>query len=241
MSAKRILSILIAGDVHGFFSGLQEAIAHWSPDLVLQCGDFGYRPDLDMFPPERGFRDKQGRLVPVHFCDGNHDDYKSLRRLANAKLKACEIAPGVFYQPRGSILEFPGGFTILFAGGAAGVDKDAQTRRNASFPAEILSKEDFAVFPGLPSVDMVISHAAPACAVLPPALFSTDCPDPSRAVLDRVLRRYQPGLWFCGHYHLPFSGGLDRCIFRALDCAVDEWDKPQQAGLMLFKGIPIQV
>ena len=128
------LHILIAGDVHGFFSGLQAAIARHAPDLVLQCGDFGYLPRLDMFPPERGFRDKKGRLVPVHFCDGNHDDCKSLRRLAGGKMKACEIAPGIFYQPRGSILELPGGTTVLFAGGAASVEKPVQIRPNACLP-----------------------------------------------------------------------------------------------------------
>ena len=232
---QRTLSILIAGDVHGFFAGFQDASARHAPDLVLQCGDFGYRPDLDMFPPERGFRDKQGRIVPVHFCDGNHDDCKSLRRLVGAKLKACEIAPGVFYQPRGSVLELPGGFTILFAGGAANVDKVARTGHNGRLPEEILSEKDFAAFPDLPSVDMVISHAAPACVALPPGLIAPDCPDPSRAVLDRVLRRYKPRLWFCGHYHQRLSAELSGCAFHALDCAVDEWDKAQQAGLMLFK------
>ena len=48
-------------------------------------------------------------------------------------------------------------------------------------------------------------------------------------------RRYNPGLWFCGHYHLPFSADLDACAFRALDCAVDEWDQAQQAGLALLE------
>ena len=230
----RSLRILIAGDVHGFFDGFQEAVAHCSPDIVLQCGDFGYLPRLDMFPPEQGFRDKKGRLVPVHFCDGNHDDCKSLRKLAGAKRRACEIARGVFYQPRGSTLELPGLGTILFSGGAAGVDKAARTRRGGRFPEEILTEAEVAVFPDLSSVDMVISHAAPACAALPPALIAPDCPDPSRTALDEVLRRYQPRLWFCGHYHLPFSAELDGCAFRALDCAVDEWDRPQQAGLALF-------
>jgi len=37
----KLLSILIVGDVHGFFSGFQVAIAYYVPDLALQCGDFG--------------------------------------------------------------------------------------------------------------------------------------------------------------------------------------------------------
>ena len=231
----RTLRILIAGDVHGFFSGFQKAIAQFSPDLALQCGDFGYVPSLDMFPPEQGFRDKKDRLVPVHFCDGNHDDCTSLRRLAGAKMSAREIAPGVFYQPRGSIIELSGGLTILFAGGAASVEKAARANRNGRLPEELLTEDDFTAFPDLPAVHMVISHAAPACVELPPPLDAPDCQDPSRSVLDMVLHRYKPKLWFCGHYHLPFSAELNGCTFRALDCAVDEWDTAQQTGLALFK------
>jgi hypothetical protein len=179
------LRILIAGDVHGFFSGLQEAVVACSPDLALQCGDFGWLPRLDMFPPEQGFRDKRGRLVPVHFCDGNHDDCKSLRRLAGAKRKACKVAPGVFYQPRGAVLELPGGFTILFAGGASNADKDLRAGRNGTFPAEVLTEGDIASFPEALHMDMVVSHAAPACVAVPsPPIVPSAFPDPSRAALD---------------------------------------------------------
>lgn len=229
------LKILIAGDVHGFFQGFLAAIAHTSPDLVLQCGDFGYLPRLDLFPPERGFRNKNGRLVPVHFCDGNHDDCIDLRKLAAKKLKNREIAPAVFYQPRGSVLELPGWFNILFAGGAANIEKDTSRSQGGRLPEEVLSENDFAEFPDCFSVNMVISHAAPACVALPPSLNAQTCADPSRAVLDMVLHRYKPRLWFCGHYHLPFSAKLGECDFRCLDSAVDEWDKPQQAGLALLK------
>jgi hypothetical protein len=81
---------------------------------------------------------------------------------------------------------------------------------------------------------MVISHAAPACVQLPPALNEL-ASDPSRAALDWVLLRYKPRWWFCGHYHLPFGANPDACAFRALDCAVDEWDRAQQAGLALLR------
>jgi len=132
-----------------------------------------------------------------------------------------EVGREVYYQPRGSTITLPNGRIVLFAGGAYSVDKDQRTPGTDWFPEEILTEDDFASFPDIPSVYMVISHAAPMSATLPPGLFPTKYPDPSRRVLDKVLRRYQPKRWYCGHYHVPFSEKLGECEFRALDCGHD--------------------
>lgn len=235
MSAMRTFRILIAGDVHGCFSGFQELIIMTSPALALQCGDFGYWPRQGMRLPDKGFRDAQGRLVPVRFCDGNHENHPELRKLVGSGLTSCEIAPGIFYQPRGSTLELPDGRTVLFAGGADSVDKDARVEGIDWFPEELLTDADFERFPDLPSVHMVISHTAPACMKLPPQLDGEQNPDSSRAVLDRVLERYKPRVWFCARYHLPFDRMLGHCNFHALDCAVGTWNRPQSKGAALLE------
>lgn len=206
--------ILIAGDVHGAFSILNAAVAEYSPLMVLQCGDFGYWPD-DMNLPKGGFTNASGVPVPVHFCDGNHEHHARLQVIVKHEWPPYRIGRGVVYQARGSILTLPDGRVALFAGGAGSIDKGERTLGHDWFREELLTEVDFAKFPDT-RVDIVISHAAPLSADLPPPLRADLYPDPSRAVLQKVLERYKPELWFCAHYHVPFSQRLGSCAFQAL-------------------------
>lgn len=211
MNAKRIL---IAGDVHGSFSILNAAVSEHSPLMVLQCGDFGYWPD-DMHLPRDGFRDAFGSQVPVHFCDGNHENWAALETLVKYGYQPHYVGPGVIYQERGSTLTLPDGRVALFAGGADSIDKHTRTKGHDWFPGEVLTDADFAKFPDT-RVDIVISHAAPSSVTLPAPLREDILYDPSRAVLQKVLERYKPALWFGAHYHVPFSQHLGDCEFRSL-------------------------
>jgi len=163
--------IVIAGDIHGCFRALDQAIKYFEPDLVLQCGDFGIWPWTDMDKIAEGFRTTDGRVVPAHFCDGNHEHHQTLRMFRECTSPPFEVGREVFYQPRGSTITLPNGRIVLFAGGAYSVDKDQRTPGTDWFPEEILTEDDFASFPNIPSVYMVISHAAPMSAALPPDLF----------------------------------------------------------------------
>jgi hypothetical protein len=51
----------------------------------------------------------------------------------------------------------------------------------------------------------------------------SDFYDPSRAVLEAVLRRYRPKQWLCGHYHFYMKQKLlgGECDFVALDCVTE--------------------
>ena len=75
MSEQRIL---VVGDVHGEFGKLNALINVKKPDLILQCGDFGYWPkwSLRHVTPIDKVKTKVAKLL---FCDGNHDDHWSLR------------------------------------------------------------------------------------------------------------------------------------------------------------------
>lgn len=210
--------ILVVGDTHGCFAALQEAVLLYSPSMVLQCGDFGYSPKQGNPLPKQGFRDASGKLVPVHFCDGNHDDHAWLRSLRHSRPAPCLVAPGVFYQPRGSTITLPDGRTVLFAGGAASIDKAVPGNGADGLSQEVLIKEELGdAFLSTAHVDIVISHAAPSSVALPQGL-DAEFYDPSRTVLEKILQCYTPSYWFCGHYHTQFSRRLGTCKFTALDC-----------------------
>lgn len=208
--------VIVIGDVHGDFFSLRDCINRHRPSLVLQVGDFG---NLHQGFPKKGLP-KSGFLVdddvvPVHFCDGNHENHPALaHRRANGTV---ELAPGVFYQPRGSTIPLPDGRVILFAGGAASIDKDRRTPGKDWFPEEILTMAEVALFPDI-SVDIVISHAAPESVALPETLNGSFY-DPSREALELVRLKYTPSLWYCGHYHVPFRHQLGACRFTALNQA----------------------
>lgn len=210
--------ILIIGDIHGYFTVLDAFIKRLEPLLVLQCGDFGIWPGRNIDRLAAGFKTDAGQTVPIHFCDGNHENHHELRKLCGLTTAALEVGDCVFYQPRGSTITLPNGHVVLFAGGADSVDKDMRTPGLDWFPEEILTENDFEHFPDIPSVNIVISHSAPASLKLPPLLDAQKYPDPSRDVLDKVLQRYRPKQWFCAHYHTAFSGKIKNCQIQALDC-----------------------
>ena len=210
--------ILIIGDIHGYFTVLDAFIKRFEPQLVLQCGDFGIWPGRNVERLASGFKTDAGQVVPIHFCDGNHENHPKLRKLCEPAMANLEVGEGVFYQPRGSLITLPNGHVVLFAGGACSVDKDMRTPGQDWFPEELLTENDFAHFPDIPFVDVVISHAAPASLKLPPLLDAKKYHDPSRDVLDKVLQRYRPKQWFCAHYHIAFSSKIKNCRIQALDC-----------------------
>ena len=219
---------MIVGDLHGGLTALKYRTARLHLSLILQCGDFGFWPNQGMRLPKTGFRDVDGNVVPMHFCDGNHENHPRLLELARDG--DFEIGWGIFYQPRGSVLTLPDGRTVLFAGGAASIDKAVRTEGVDWFPEEILTKEEFRnQFPKMDRVDIVISHTVPESVVLPPMLDKTFY-DPSRVILEAVLQKYRPAMWFCGHFHLPFTQKLldGECILVALGCA------PEQGGAVLL-------
>ena len=223
--------ILVVGDLHGFFSVLQEVILCTEGiALVLQCGDFGYWPD-DMRLPRRGFRNAFGQIIPVHFCDGNHEHHEALAELPLSAHGSCAIVPGVFYQARGSVLRLPNGKSVLFAGGASSVDRASRVARVDWFEQEVLTEQDYARFPEKAQIDLVISHAAPSSMQVPSGPV-VDFSDPSRDILEKILHGYRPRQWFCGHYHQRFSQQLGKCAFTALDCAHSPYDvnEVQEAG-----------
>lgn len=219
-------NILIVGDVHGEWGELNKLINRHRPDIVLSCGDFGYWPNW------KGSRYYSTPLrngdVPIHFCDGNHEDHESLRQVGvDGRIPDME---NVFYHRRGSTLALPDGRIVLFMGGAHSIDKEYRTPGRDWFPEETIKQTDLDALPDC-EIDIVISHTCPS--ELLPYMLETDARktnDPSNAALSIVLAKYRPDLWYFGHWHTALMGRIGKTEWRVLNMAEEtgwwEWLKP---------------
>jgi hypothetical protein len=215
------MKIMVLGDVHGRWRSLNELIAGTGPDIILQCGDFGYFPRLAR--PDGGRpNDPTGRLTTrarVHWCDGNHEDHETLamlrENLGEGRRGSFEVATNVFWQDRGSTLTLPDGRVVLFMGGADSIDKKLRLNGRDWFPGELISMGDIMALPDGP-VDIVISHTCPSRFRLP-VPDAEKARDPSRKLLDEVFERYRPSLWYFGHWHKRMKGRYHKCRWTCLD------------------------
>ena len=194
--------IMVVGDVHAEWWRLNALIARRRPSLVLSCGDFGYWPrfkDMLVLPSLKAL------TVPIHFCDGNHEDHESLRLLEDGRPPGCD---NVYYQKRGTTLTLPDGRTVLFVGGADSIDKASRTRGVSWFPEEVITQSDLDSLPDT-KIDIVISHTCPL--EILPEMIKADArkkSDPSNAALSHILDKYRPSLWYFGHWHTFRAGEI---------------------------------
>ena len=157
--------------------------------------------------------------MPIHWCDGNHEDHHALQQIVrkHGHDAPIKVAENVFYQPRGSVLPLPDGRNVLFMGGAFSVDWKLR-RADWSGELELITENDLDRVPNV-EIDIVISHTAPNEFEidLPPLPADWDpTPDPSRDVLSRILRERQPKLWYFGHFHTSATGESLGCKWTAL-------------------------
>lgn len=237
--------VLICGDIHGYWRFLNTLINKKQPEILLQCGDFGWWPEFhdtrsidtgkyewvegDLGSSSRphipGYSRRQitarwnqyGIKNPktlIYFCDGNHEDHDSLDKLNDAD----EIMPGVFFKKRSSMLTLPDGRTVLFIGGADSIDKKYRTQGVDWFPQEMISYRDIDRLPDC-KIDIVISHTCPEVGMYYMDHMKETFKDSSRAALDYVLERYNPSLWFFGHFHQYKKFQFKDTVFYALDMA----------------------
>jgi len=213
------MKILMVGDLHGIYNVLNDVIIQQEPDLVIQCGDFGYFPML----PE--YKDRYFNINTTHtkilFCDGNHDDHWNLRRLKNNV-----IAPNIFYQPRGSTYRLPDGRNILFMGGANSIDQNRRTMGIDWWPEEVISQSDFRNLPD-EDIDILVSHT---CSneiydeSIQYSLLKNGFPrkdvDPSYTALSRIWEIYQPSQWFFGHFHINMNGTIGPTRWQCLSAPI---------------------
>ena len=215
------MNVIVVGDLHGDWAPLNDLINKKRPDLVLQCGDFGYWPSLDVRSPIM-YHEKRWKLrgvkpagTRVLWCDGNHEEFPCLEQ--NGMIK--EMYPGVSHCQRGSIAVLQDGRTVLFAGGASSVDAALRTPGLDWFPEENITQRDLDHMLSHTCVDIVISHTCPAEFDVSGSSGSSahKVRDSNRQALSQVLKQYRPALWFFGHWHTFSQGEVDNTQWYCLD------------------------
>lgn len=199
---------IICGDTHARWGLLNQLINKKRPERVIVCGDFGFWPGEAKYE----LSDLKNKDTKVYWCDGNHENHVAL-----AKRTSDEVAPNVFYMPRGSTMKLPDGRTIMFFGGADSYDKDSRTLNVDWFKEELPTQEqlDRAMAYDGP-VSMVVSHTAPEEFDVK---VRNSFRDPTRFVLSRILEKFRPQFWYFGHWHWPLTGFHDGTRWTGLHYA----------------------
>lgn len=204
------MRILVVGDIHAKFEQFLEEINTLKPDMVISTGDFGFWP---------GKYDLQGifesNQIPIHFCDGNHEDHEAIMELTDeyGTSEAIEVAKNLYYVPRGSTLELPDAQVVLFVGGARSIDRDYRAKGVNYFPEEELDFDVLDELDCVSDVDIVISHTKPSGIDI-----GVDCDyDPSMEVLDEVFEMFHPSRWFFSHFHTHAEQYTDECEWVCLN------------------------
>lgn len=215
--------IMVLGDVHGDFAAVNALIAQQRPDLILQCGDWGFWLGVGLRNPLK----LQG--TQVRWCRGNHEDHFLLRAALDGRREAVELDPGVIHQPDGSTFTLADGRVVVFLGGSASVDWKLRVMGKNWFPEEVLEPP---VLERLPDrADIVVSHTLPTAIFMASGLHREGAerealelrtgwdlsPDPSMEVLEEARKRLRPSLWYASHFHKLLEGELDNCAWVALD------------------------
>jgi len=124
--------VMIVGDLHGDWGKLNHLINHKQPKTILQVGDFGWWPKLQISKPVLYGQQKPWKLkgikapdTYVYFCDGNHEDHWDLQNKCPSIINTpVWLYSHVYYMPRSSIIRLDDGRIVLFIGGADSIDKD---------------------------------------------------------------------------------------------------------------------
>jgi predicted phosphodiesterase len=188
------VKILVTGDIHNEFSKLNDLIRKKEPDLIICCGDFGYWPRVSWGSPLSNINLRGSELL---FCDGNHEDFWSLKNRISD-----ELSPDIHYMPRGSTFTLNDGRTILFMGGAESIDKDQRTIGIDWFPDETIQQKDLYDLPNI-KVDIFITHTCPVELMHElRKLYNIKNIEPSNWALSELWKIYKPSLWLFGHWHV---------------------------------------
>ena len=183
------------GDVHGEIPKLNNFINKKSPDIILQCGDFGWWPSF----PNNVDKKAKFKNTKVYFCDGNHEEHTFLEQDGLIH----ELCDNTFWCSRGSTLKLPDGRIVLFIGGASSTDKGYRKPGETWFQEEDITDDDMQRALEHDHVDIVISHTCPTKFKLDIAKIFVygKIADRNRQFLDEILDRYVPSLWYFGHWH----------------------------------------
>lgn len=216
--------ILIVGDLHGDWGKLNQLINKKQPDMVLQCGDFGWWPSMEVHKPVLYKHQREWKLhglkVPegckVLWCDGNHEDHVVIRQDKFRGVNAVDCYPGVIYKPRGTTLTLDDGRVVLFYGGADSIDKKERLEGIDWFRNEVPNLLDYHRAMSHKRVDIVVSHTCPDVYV-PTFNKLEKSSDPTCLQLTKIVDHYSPDLLYHGHWHVEATGKYKSTRIVSLD------------------------
>ena len=226
MNSTQRNNIIVCGDIHGDWGPLNRLIKREKPEIILQCGDLGYWPNLSM---SGRIKDILNGPTKIYWCDGNHENHWELSLIREEGVSQLE--PNIFYMKRGSTLVLPDKRRVLFMGGAASVDRVFRKLGLDWFPDEVISQSDIEGLPDV-DIDIVISHTCPmeifprieeeAIEYYP---WFLKMRDPSQEALSYVYNKYRPPLWYFGHFHMYYKLEYEDTVFTCLDFPgnMDTW------------------
>jgi hypothetical protein len=219
----------ILGDVHGEWGKLNEFINKKKPYAIYQTGDFGW------WPGHKGFEIdiiKNGK-TKIFWCDGNHENHDDLERIRNEHPDAIksnspiEVAPNIFYCPRGTVITLEDGRKMMFFGGASSIDKKWRTPGYDWFSGEDIRPHDLDSLDEIGDID--ISHTCPESfiggiwAKNPVGMWDKKN-DSANGYLEWILEHHHPKLWVLGHFHSFTTGFNKGCHWTLLNrCNLTNW------------------
>ncbi|MBU4525474.1 MAG: metallophosphoesterase [Desulfomicrobium sp.] len=83
------MKTIVIGDIHADFGALNRFCNKKRPDILLQCGDFGWWPHrhgTDKISRNRRFDQYAVKLggTRLYWCDGNHENHDDLQERMKA-------------------------------------------------------------------------------------------------------------------------------------------------------------
>jgi len=221
------MRIFVIGDIHGILNRIIYCNRFLDEgDIVIQIGDLGVDKNLKMVWEQLYPKPK----CKVYFIGGNHENYDIID-LWNTK-DITEVASGLFYIPRGIVMNF-GSTRIGFLGGGESVDRGWRIKEEMSggvkswWEQERITQKDVDRLVenagGIP-LDILITHTPPAKILethYPINRKSWDLPedwvDVSSRMVDQAVQRTQPKRVVSGHMHFRAIHDLGSYTVQILD------------------------
>ena len=226
------MNITLAGDWHGNVQHMRWAYAvacRHDTDVIVQLGDFGFGFD------KRQYKGTGGRLecvfthqiskiaqetgIPCYWLDGNHENFdlleETLADLTPEEDGTYQIAPMVFYIPRGTAMTW-GGKRWLCCGGAVSVDKlrppPGRVPYISWWPQEAITDEDVETCRLAGQADIVLSHDMPFGPTIVDrhlgAYWGEEAQrntEANQTRLTTILENSGARELFHGHLHIPYT------------------------------------
>jgi hypothetical protein len=205
--------IAVLGDVHELLDEMRDVVDALPRNVraVIQVGDLwawppapphGAGADLPPAPSDPRFRWR--RLPrPIYYLDGNHHLYPLTRGVT----RPTEVAPGLAYLPRGTVLTLPGLGGPCRVGVLGGADSvlDRAFRRPGTdwWPQEervTTADVDHLVANArlAGGVDLLITHTPPGCVT---QAMTGRAPHPSAVLVEQAWRALGGPECVSGHMH----------------------------------------